>query len=249
MKELTFGFMDPKRDPRANSDLYVQLRTLGIDSFKDQNTCNLESFSHDSIDTSHGILVDGDGRVAGTLRDAFYAQLQRNNAPICFPDVQSYFLYAFTMGINRFSVFLMEPSDSPTAHPIPPHAILGRHFPIRGPEWLCNAANREMLPVENVFCDFQNKLMVPIARTPLGDGRMIADMVGGAFLWAYLAGTYWLKEAVAEISSAEAVTGRAPQPMVIHQVKHSMECLTSEELLRVITASAIFEDTTKLPVG
>lgn len=245
LSKLTFGFMDAQRDPRSNSELFVQLRALASESFKREKVCDLKSFSDDSIDTSHEVLTKEEGSTMGGLRDDYYAQIPQGGQ-IRLPDVQSYFLYSFTLGVNLFAPTLANPAHLVDPHLLPPNDILERRFPIRGPEWLCNAANAEMPSVENVFCDFQNKMLIPLAKAPSVNSRFLADTIAGAFLWAYFGGIYWLKEAVEEITKSVSMWRvLEPAKTAVYPVKKSMQLIDSDGITRVLTASAIFKEPTK----
>jgi hypothetical protein len=160
---------------------------------------------------------------------------------IRFLDLQSFFLYSFTLGVNRFSSILLDPADIADLHLIPSEEILSRHFPIRGPEWLTNAANAEMRSVEDVFCDFQNELLVPIGKTPSADNRLFPDAFAGALLWAYFGGIYWLEECVDQICNCISLAGTLDDYGVArYQVKKTMQLIENEDIQRVLALRDVY---------
>jgi hypothetical protein len=240
--EITFGFMDPERDAGQNADLFVRLRSCAIESFEREDVCSLQSFAGDSIQLSHDVLVKKVGVTIGELRDAFYAFVSREAIRIRFPDVQSFFLYSFTRGVNLFTPYLADPEDLSDVHPISVDEIIGRRFPIYGPDWVCLAANREMPSLENVFCDFQDNVLVPVGRSSSSaSGRLTADVIAGIFLWGYFGGTYWLKEAVREIAEPYSLFGGETRAEVgaVCQVKRSMQFIGGEDLKRVLSFAPV----------
>jgi hypothetical protein len=244
MTELTFGFMDPSRDAQTNSDLFVQMRSLAIKSFANEAICDLITFADDSVLDSHEIISKDYGKEMAILRDNYYHTLSQRNVPIRLPDIQSFFLYSFTLGINKFSFLLMDPTDVPNSRQIPSTEILNRHFPIRGPQWLCNAVNKEMPYLENVFCDFQDDLLKPIMKSSPVNHRLLADAIAGSFLWAFFGGSYWFNEAIDQlcrsISLSEGQINESGR--VSFQIKKSMEVVEKDDIKRVVDLSSIYQN-------
>lgn len=236
MQELTFGFMDPSRGAVVNSELFIRTRSLAIKRFSYEKICNLESFADDSIDDSHEILAKGIGREMGEMRDHYYETLSQRNVPIRFPDIQSFFLYSFTSGINLSSFLLMDPRDIPSFSQISSADILKRNFPIRGPAWLCNAINVEIPFVENVFCDFQDEILMPIFQKSPVDDRFAADAIAGAMLWAFFGGTFWLKECVMEVCESFFRLNKdmASSEKAMYQVKKTTQLISKKDIDRAL---------------
>jgi hypothetical protein len=231
--------MDPARGKKKNSELFIHLRACAAKSFEAERVCNLHSFEDDSIEDCETILAKEDGLLAGKIRDHYYHQVL---STICFPDLQSYFLFAFTMGINKFSSILLDPED--LSKDVPPigKEVLARHFPIPGPQWLTEAANAEMPYVENVFCDFQNEILIPTGLQNPGDGRILADVFAGSLLWAYFGGSYWFSEAIAQITEASRFACSPRQMEGMHEVKRRMLFLDEEDCAKALAAQNLFDE-------
>jgi hypothetical protein len=238
MQVTTFGFMDSARGEKVNSELFIQLRACAIQSFEVERVCNLHSFEGDSIEACETFLAKEDGAFVGGLRDFYYHQ---GPPSIRFPDLQSYFLYAFTLGVNKFSWVLLDPKDLPEVVPPVGEEILARHFPVNGPRWLTDAMNSEMPYLENVFCDFQDKILVPIGRDS-GDARLFADVFAGSLLWAYWGGKYWFREVIAQISGASRFASSPRQMEGVHQVKRRMLFVDEEECAKALAAQDLFDE-------
>jgi|GEM_PF-2202548 len=243
MDLITFGFMDPARGYTQNANLFIRLRSQAIKSFKDESVCDLSSFASDSIEDCHKILSADDGKNAGMLRDRFYESLSARKTNIKLPDVQSFFLYSFTLGINQFAIGLRRPGDVYDPKPFSAEDVLSRRFPIRGPEWVCNTANMEMYSVENAFCDLQNEILVPTAKGSPSDYALLSDIIAGSFLWSFFAGIYWLNEAVEEIRGCLSLTGGITDGsgVAMYQVKKSMQLIGDEDIERVMEAVILRE--------
>ena len=241
---MTFGFMDPDRGNEANAELLKRLRSVAIKGFADEHICNLASFADDPLDDCHGYLSKGIGKTVGGIRDGFYSSLAERNTNIELLDVQSYFLFAFTKGINEYSVSLLNPDEIVPPKPITSEQILNRRFPIRGPEWVCDAANREMEHIANVFCDLQNEFIVPLAKKEPYDAQLISDVIAGAFFWAYFAGIYWFQEAVKEIRDCLSLAGGRldPSEPSMYQVRRAMLLIPGEDVKRVLKMADAFQE-------
>ena len=247
MSNVTFGYMDPGRD--SNATLFEDWRSLFIKAFEGEGVCTLSSFYDDSIEECEEILPSRLGPKMALLRDAYYRSVEERHVPIRLPDIQSFFLYSFTLGVNSLPYLLSLPDEieQPPADVnelIPSDEVLARQFTIRGPEWLCAAANREMPSVENVFCAFQNDVLLPMAKSPQLDHRLLADAIATSFLWSFFGGTYWLKEVVLEICECIEMTGGRTDESgtAVYQVKKSMQMIDNEHIERVLKASDIFRE-------
>lgn len=245
-KSPNFGFMDPARDSKSNIELFEASRRIAISSFKEEEVVTLDSFASDSIEDSDRIYSKDLGLHAGELRIIFFNKCSQ---PMKLPDIQSYFLFAFTIGINLYSAALLDPEeiksmpDSPYES-IGHNGIINRLFPIRGPEWLCNAANREMPFMENVFCDFQDKLIVPTYKAEPADYRLGADCIASAFLWSIVGGWYWFKEAMQDIKNKSIMSPKdlwGPGASMC-QVKRGMFMIENTDLKRAIEYASSLGD-------
>jgi hypothetical protein len=241
LNALTGGFLDPHRGLKSNAELFVALRDIAIESFERERVCDLSCYSFFTVKNIHHVFPDNMVQHLVSLRDSYYDLIREKDLPIRFPDLQSYFLYSFTKGINLFWTAGVCPKDSTVVTPIRPDDILDRRFPILGPEWLCDAANREMPSVENVFCDFQNELLVPVGqRSPDAnfDRRLLADAVAGAFLWAFVGGSSWMREIV--VSIKECLDSRGgdldPSGFALYPVKKSMQLISDDEIIRIMAS-------------
>ena len=99
------------------------------------------------------------------LRDRYYESLSERKVNIRLPDIQSFFLFSLTLGINYFAIALRKPGDIYDPQPFSLSDVLNWRFPIGGPEWVCSAANREMPYVADVFCDFQDEILKPMGES------------------------------------------------------------------------------------
>jgi hypothetical protein len=232
--DVTFGFMDPEQDASESIALFAQLRMWATESFAREGTCDLRGFLGYPVEELDATLRTGFGPGASSLRDRLYDHVAQTGRPIRFPDIQSFFLFAFTLGINQKSPALLAPEDRQNLVRASIPDVVARRFPIHGPQWLSTAANREMPHVENAFCDFQDEVLIPFAKRE-GAGRRVADAIAGAFLWAMLAGVCWIEEAVHEIAGRMTQLGLEPA-MGMYQVKRCMALLTPEEVERVVNA-------------
>lgn len=240
MAELTFGFMDPSCSDRENADLFARLRGCAITSFRRESVADLSSFGSDSLEESNVVIAKDIGPAMGDLRDGLYDHARTAGISLRFPDVQSCFLYAFTRGVNQFSFGLMDPDDIPEPARVSIEQVLARRFPILGPQWLCNAANREMPTLENVFCGLQDEVLVPAGRTcSARSGRILADAIAGTFLWGFFGGTYWLREAIREIAEPYVVVGSGLGEGAVCQVKRSMQFLDGDDISRVLAFAPV----------
>ena len=237
MNSLTFGFMDSSRASEINAKLFINSRNIAIKSHRNEKICNMVSFEDDSIEESHDILCQDLGHRVGYLRDKYYEVLSKEKIPIRLPDIQSFYLYAFALGINQTSVYLLDPEDLSIPRDVPSEEILDRRFQIRGPEWVCNTVNIEMPYVENVFCDFQDLILKPIGESKPIDHRLLADAIAVSFLWSYFGGYQWINEAINEIcdSFSKYYSSRTHPEDAVYQVKRSLQLITSSEMTRILT--------------
>lgn len=243
MNELTFGFMDPSRGADANSELFVLIRSLAIKGFAGESICDLSSFADDPIDVSHEVLSSDLGKKMWALRNMYYNSLTKQNPDVELIDIQSFFLYSFTAGLCMHSDALMDPQDLPGPRRISLEDILNRHFPIRGPEWLCNAADSEMSYVADAFCEFQDEALIPIEQKIPFDRMLLADAIAGTLLWAFLGGTYWLKECILEIcESYSLLNDKIPELESIYPVKKTVQLIDKDDVQRVLAMRDFYQD-------
>jgi len=235
MGKFTFGFMGAGRDDRANIDLFNWLRNTALESFAAEKVCDLSEFRKKSVEESQREFCGSIGKLVGELQERLFSESKKQGREkVSLPDVQSVFLYAFTAGVNDglFSFYDQRIGDSSD---VPMDQILRREFPIRGPEWVCAAANHEMPSIENVFCEFQNKIIVPVAKNNPSETDL-ADVLAGSFLWAYLAGGSWFIESVKDVWHCFCLAGREvdPSETSVYQIKKGMIPILGEDVEHVV---------------
>ena len=101
----TFGYM--AADRTSNAQLFENWRSLAITAFANEQVCDLSSFYEDSMADCDEILSKDDGKKLCKPRDGYFASLEQRRVPIRLPDIQSFFLYAFTLGLNRFGPYCL----------------------------------------------------------------------------------------------------------------------------------------------
>lgn len=243
MGVITFGFMNPDRGDEGNAELFKRLRSVPIKGFANEGICSLASFAGDPPGDCDKILSKKIGKTIRKIRDGYYSSLRERNTNIKLPDVQSFFLFAFKEGVNPYSMFLLNPDEIIPPKPITSEQILSRRFPIRGSEWVCDAANREMPFIEKVFCDFHDQIIVPLAKKEPYDALLIADAIAGAFLWAYFTGNYWIQEAVKEIRDCLSLVGGQfdPSELSMYQVRKAMLLESWADVAKALKLTDTFE--------
>ena len=240
--DLTFGFMDSSRGVDQNYDLYKKTCQRAIKAFNAEKVCDLSTFADDTLEDLENILPKSIGLAIGSLRDRYFSSI----STVRLPDIQSFFLYAFTLQLNKYSLVLLSNEAAEElleigSPYISNEQILERGYPVIGPQWLCDAVNREMPHLENVFCDFQNELIIPASKSSLGEPRLLADIIALVLYWGQQAGWYWFREIISQLTSQLAEPwNQGIEPIAMYQVKRSMLLIEKEDIEKVLELNEIF---------
>lgn len=239
MNGLSFGFMDPSRGAAANSGLFRRLRSQAVESFSKRRVCRLTGLEPEATDDCHKCLSDGLGRMIGTIRDSLYSAV---GGTMGVAEIESYFLYSFTVGVNTFAPMLLKKEHRSDASLLPANEILARRLPIHGPGWLATAVDREMPAVAGVFSDFQSNIVAPIAKISPDSPRLLADAIAGTFLWAFVGGDYWFRELALDVCGGLANSTDPPNWGGRHmcELKKSTQLIAYSDLGRLCLLATHF---------
>jgi hypothetical protein len=231
MAPLTFGVLARERAEEINGKVFADARAIAVASFLTEGVCDLSSYAKDFLADSDTFFANTFGPFAARLRDDFYRWAPK---PIRLPDLQAFFGYAFTLGINFVAHPLVDCEMEDAMTLVEGPQILRRQYPIRGPAWVGEAAHRERARVEAVFCAIHDQLIVPAFKGQATDGRYCADCLGLAFLWGLMGGLVWTKEAFTMVvaSTGDGKETTAGSVVSCHG-KRMMAGIQSDEIVQM----------------
>lgn len=168
-----------EREPGANSGMFFKTRELIVSS-----------------GVSESAILDSDlawvpevyllfFEMAAELRDHLYKYHQQIDKSLQFPIIQNCFSYCYTKGAEMAFVWYRNPPRQIPLLLNPVHA-LNNTFELRQ----CVGADdvelisTQIVNIQNVFVDFQNKMLMTSFRENQSDTRYMADLIACGLFWA-----------------------------------------------------------------
>ncbi len=120
--------------------------------------------------------------LAGELRDDLYKYHKDTNQSLKFPNIQKFFSYAFAKGAESAYLWNESSDGKITFSYHPDDAISGKAGAQVSTEFEAVITNG-MLISGDVFCDFQDKVLMDKDYIFTENGRWIADAIASGFFW------------------------------------------------------------------